>query len=137
MSDSSSDADGETQRKRRRSKKKKKDSKKPESGKKKYKRYVAPFLEEGRYRPSEYKIPKKPKPDGAPKRPLSSYFLFAKEERATVKEQNPDLDIYEITKLIAENWNHNVDEDDKKKFEDEAIVLREDYKTARNEYEKS
>merc|ERR1712244_189611 len=60
---------------------------------------------DGQYRPSmEGKIPSKPKQTGAPKRPLSAYFFYLKDVREETKENNPDLKMVQITKLIAEQW---------------------------------
>eukprot|EP00483_Globobulimina_turgida_P013387 UN13411 len=147
MSDLSSDADhemagGETsQRKTRKNHRRKKETEeKAQSGDKPakpYKRPISPYLEEGRYRPNEYKVPKKPKPAGAPKRPLSAYILYGKDERVAVKEQNPDLNIYEVMKVIADHWKTNVTDEDKKKYEDEANALREEWKIEKEKYEKS
>eukprot|EP01083_Nonionella_stella_P316988 1152251_1 len=48
---------------------------------------------------------KKPKDTNAPKRPLSSYFIFAKENRSRIKNENPELiKATEITKKIGQEW---------------------------------
>merc|ERR1712228_601384 len=78
---------------------------------------------DGQYRPSmEGKVPPKPKQRGAPKRPISAYFLYAMDVREEFKSNNPDLKMTALTKLIAAQWKT---EDDKAK---------EEYKEKRAEY---
>jgi len=54
--------------------------------------------------------------DGRPKRPMSSYMLFANDIRAKLKSENPDAPITEIAKLTGAAWKE-CDEATKKKFE--------------------
>jgi len=54
--------------------------------------------------------------DGRPKRPMSSYMLFANDIRAKLKSENPDAPITEIAKLTGAAWKE-ADDATKKKFE--------------------
>ncbi len=56
------------------------------------------------YRPDKIKIPAKPKQNGAPKRPMSAYFLFAGDQRQAVKDANPELSLTEIAKILGADW---------------------------------
>ena len=48
--------------------------------------------------------PKKEKDPNAPKRPISSYFLFMNERRKTLKTEKPDAGMGEQTKIMTEEW---------------------------------
>ena len=48
---------------------------------------------------------KNAKKSSGPKKPLSAYIFYCKENRTKVKEENPDSDAKEITCLLAEGWN--------------------------------
>eukprot|EP01084_Bolivina_argentea_P081554 147667_1 len=101
-----------------------------------YKRPIPEFLQEGRYRPSLDKIPPKPKPFGAPKRPTTAYFLYAADKRSEVREQNPDLTMTDIAKIIGANWNECSNED-KKHYEGEAKELKDKYQVEQQQWKKS
>lgn len=48
--------------------------------------------------------PKKKKESGAPKRPMSAYFLWLNESRESIKEEFPGISITELTKKAGERW---------------------------------
>lgn len=48
-------------------------------------------------------VTKKKKDPNAPKRPLSAYFMYMKEERATVVAENPDMKLTEISTEIGKD----------------------------------
>jgi len=50
------------------------------------------------------KTAKKAKKKGGPKKPLSGFMLFSKENRAKVKEENPDITFGGIGKKLGEMW---------------------------------
>jgi len=41
---------------------------------------------------------------GAPKKPLSAYMFFAKEQRSIVQGENPNASFGELGKLLGEKW---------------------------------
>jgi len=86
--------------------------------------------------PLKVSMPRKPKDEKCPKRPLTSYFLYAKDVRAATKEENPDMAITEIAKEISKKWKL-LTEEEKKPFNDEAAALKEKYKKDVEEYEGS
>ena len=51
------------------------------------------------------KSKKSKKSSSGPKKPLSAYIYFCKENRPKVKEENPDSDAKEITCILAKEWN--------------------------------
>jgi len=60
---------------------------------------------------------KKSSADGdRPKRPMSSYMLFANDMRSQLKSENPDAPITEIAKLTGQAWKE-ADEATKKKYQ--------------------
>merc|ERR1711973_986172 len=55
---------------------------------------------------------KKKKDPNAPKRPTSAYFFYAGDVRPGIREENPDMKITEVAKLIGAQWRE-LDEDEK------------------------
>ena len=50
-------------------------------------------------------MPKQPRAEGQPKRPMSAYFLWMNSEgREMVKKQNPDAKVTEVAKKCGEEW---------------------------------
>lgn len=86
--------------------------------------------------PLKVSMPRKPKDEKCPKRPLTSYFLYAKDVRAATKAEFPDKAITEIAKEISKKWKL-LTEEEKKPFVDEAASLKEQYKKDIEEYEGS
>merc|ERR1712244_45975 len=70
------------------------------------------------------------------KRPLSAYFFYLKDVREETKENNPDLKMVQITKLIAEQWA-KMSKRDKKKYSEKAVEAKNKYKEERKKYEQS
>jgi len=69
---------------------------------------------------------KKPKAK-RPKQALTSYIYFCNEQRSVLKEENPDSDPKEITKLLAEKWGSLTDKEKEpyvKMHNDEAELLK-------------
>lgn len=62
----------------------------------------------------------------APPKALSSYFLFSKERRPLLAEENKDKKITEISKLIAAEWK-TMSEEDKSKYVDQAKKDKDEY----------
>lgn len=72
------------------------------------------------------KVAKK-KDKNAPKRPLSAYMFYSKDQRETVRIDNPDASFGEIGKLLGNSWKSLSDldrkpydkqaADDKKRYE--------------------
>merc|ERR1712045_562444 len=82
------------------------------------------------------KLPRKPKDDKCPKRPLTSYFLYAKEVREATKAEFPNKAITEIAKEISKKWKL-LSEEEKTPYNDDAARLKEQYKKDVEEYEGS
>merc|ERR1712130_674975 len=83
--------------------------------------------------PLKVSMPRKPKDEKCPKRPLTSYFLYAKDVRAATKQEFPEMAITDIAKEISKKWKV-LTEDEKKPFNDEAARLKEQYKADMSEY---
>merc|ERR1711971_187611 len=93
---------------------------------------------------SDSDVPKrkkrKKKDPNAPKRASSAYMFFVKENRAKVKEENPDLSFGELGKLMGEKYR-NLTEEEKKPYleaaeKDKERSKRETeaYNNAKNQY---
>lgn len=54
---------------------------------------------------------------GGSKKPLSGFMLFSKENRAQIKEDNPDITFGQIGKKLGEMWRALSDEE-KQAFKD-------------------
>ncbi|KAJ5075158.1 high mobility group protein dsp1 [Anaeramoeba ignava] len=69
-----------------------------------------------------------------PKRPLSAYFIFCRENREIIKQQNPNMRAVELTKQLAEIWKSLTDEE-KQIYQDQAQQLKNEYEIALRDYE--
>jgi hypothetical protein len=72
-------------------------------------------------------IKKKIKDPNAPKRPTTAYFCFMKEVREQVKEENSNLKVSELSKIMGKMWR-DMNSDDKEKYNKEAAKDKERYK---------
>merc|ERR1712048_1420510 len=87
--------------------------------------------------PKSKKPPKKPKqPESMPKRPMSSYFLFANARRESMKVEHPDKKLTELAKLIGAEWK-TISAEDKKAYEDKVVVAKKEYEQKMEEYKKT
>ena len=69
----------------------------------------------------------KPKRDpNMPKKPLSSYFLFSKEERLKIKIENPSFSIGECAKELGQRWAV-LSPEEKQRFQELADQARQKY----------
>lgn len=79
---------------------------------------------------------KRPKDIHKPKTPQSSYFLFNNQVRASFRLKYPDKTPRERAKLVAAQWNQ-MTKDEKKPFNDQALMLKKKYLTKMEIYKKS
>lgn len=73
------------------------------------------------------------KDPNAPKRPLSAFLFFCQEKRPHVKAINPDYTIGDVAKVLGKEWKE-LDEDDKKPFEELAKKDRKRYDQEKKDY---
>ncbi|KAI9244976.1 Nhp6bp [Phascolomyces articulosus] len=66
------------------------------------------------------------KDKSGPKRGLSAYMFFSQENRAQVKEENPDASFGTIGKLLGDKWK-NMTDDDKAPYVAKAVADKERY----------
>lgn len=79
----------------------------------------------------------KPKKDlNAPKRPSSSYFIYADSVRDEIRKQDKNMSMGDVSKKTGEMWN-KLTPDEKKVYEDKAIESRAEYDKALAQYENS
>jgi hypothetical protein len=78
---------------------------------------------------------KSQKDPNAPKRPLSTFFLFSQDERPKIKKDNPSLSVADIAKLIGERWR-SIGDDKKRQYEERARQEKERYDREVAEYKK-
>ena len=76
------------------------------------------------------------KDPNAPKKPLSAYFLFNKEERIKVKAEFPDYSIIEMAKEIGRRWAY-IDPVIKQSYEQRYQESRRQYEQDMQEYQPS
>mmetsp|Transcript_186 Transcript_186/g.271 ORF Transcript_186/g.271 Transcript_186/m.271 type:complete len:174 (-) Transcript_186:323-844(-) len=92
---------------------------------------------DGQYRPQvDSKIPKKPKPIGAPPRPKSAYTLYMAAKYKEYKEENPEMKTKEIWKEMAAAWKEE-DAESKKEFVDAAAEEKSEYEEKNKKYRAS
>ncbi|CAF0794396.1 unnamed protein product, partial [Didymodactylos carnosus] len=80
--------------------------------------------------------PKAVKDPNAPKRPLSTFFLFSQDERPKIKKDNPSLSVAEIAKVIGERWR-GIGDDAKRKYEERAKTEKARYEKELADYKAS
>ena len=76
---------------------------------------------------------KKAKDPNAPKRPLSSYMIFAGETRASVVAENPGFSIGEVGKALGAKWKA-FSAEEKAPFEAKARDAKAKYEEAMKAY---
>ena len=69
---------------------------------------------------------KKEKVEGAPKKPLTAFFIFQNEKREEFKKKYPDLAQKELVTKLSEAWK-NLSEKDKKKYNDKNAEAKKQY----------
>ena len=70
-----------------------------------------------------------PKDPTAPKRPMSAFLSFSRSKRVSVREENPNLDNIEVSRLLAKMWKE-APESERRIFIEEELGLRQLYKLA-------
>jgi hypothetical protein len=68
-----------------------------------------------------------------PKKPLSSYMIFVREERRAIAQRNPDAKFNDIGKLLGERWAKLTDAE-KKKYVDMATQDKQRYTDELEQY---
>jgi len=76
--------------------------------------------------PEKKRRKRKVKPEGYPKRPLSSYMLFCQAKRAQVQAENPEAKVPQIGSLLSTLWAQ-LSEDDKLEYKRQADENRETF----------
>lgn len=80
------------------------------------------------------KAPKLKKDPDAPKPAVNAYIMYSRDNRADVKEENPELKATEITKKLAEMWQ-SADQDLKQEYKDKAEQDKKRYDEELETYE--
>lgn len=70
----------------------------------------------------------------APQKRFSGYHLFMKEHRSVVKEKNPGIKPQELTTIVSKAWK-DVSEKEKKKLNERAMKMKEQYNESTNSIE--
>ncbi|XP_030629210.1 transcription factor A, mitochondrial [Chanos chanos] len=71
---------------------------------------------------------------GPPKRPLTAYIRYVKEQQPIISRQNPDIKIVEVMRKIAQQWRV-MTPDQKRPFEEASLADREQYKRAMERFQ--
>eukprot|EP00164_Ancoracysta_twista_P000548 GFYU01000731.1.p1 GENE.GFYU01000731.1~~GFYU01000731.1.p1 ORF type:complete len:131 (-),score=63.44 GFYU01000731.1:335-685(-) len=85
--------------------------------------------------PAKTKATKKKKDKDAPKKGLSAFMFFSKEQRDTAKKNNPDASFGDIGRILGEMWRQATDKD-KKKYEQMAEKDKARYEKEMAAYKK-
>eukprot|EP01083_Nonionella_stella_P028481 78438_1 len=78
-------------------------------------------------------LPRKPKDEMCPKKPLTSYFVYAKHKRPSVKNEFPHFNVIEVSKEISKKWN-KLGDDAKRPYDDESRRLKREYTQKMSEF---
>ena len=62
---------------------------------------------------------RKVKDPNAPKKPLSSYLMYCKDNRDRIKAENPDVSFQDLSRLLGQAWK-SADEDVREKYTTDA-----------------
>jgi len=115
-----SDDEGKKKKKEKKEKKEKRERKRKSSG-------------DGEKKPAKKKKEKVP---GQPKRNLSSYFIYVRENREKVIADNPGIGVTEITKILGAQWKE-LSAADKVPYEEKAAEDKVRYAREMDEFKKS
>lgn len=85
---------------------------------------------------ADKKAATKPKDKNAPKKPQTAYFIFTGHIRPQMKEENPDMKVTELAKIMGGKWKA-LNEEDKKQWYDQAAKLKAAHTVTVAEYAKS
>jgi len=102
---------------------------------KKKKFETAANKEREKYLKEKAKYDKKMNKNKPPKRPPSSYFLFTKDRRPVLKNENPNLSVTDLAIKLGEEWN-NMDAKKRHPYEKEAAKLKSIYDKEKKKWEK-
>ena len=76
---------------------------------------------------------KKGKDPNAPKRPMSAYLLFVKENRAAIAKENPAMKNTEVLSEVGRRWK-TLDEVSRGAFEEEANKKKTEYQVEMSKF---
>jgi hypothetical protein len=76
---------------------------------------------------------KKIKDENTPKRPKNAYMFYCEKMRQSIKEENPNMNMIEITRLIASNWKKLSDQE-KIEFQEKASLDKNRYEDENKSY---
>ncbi|KAI8371415.1 high mobility group box domain-containing protein [Radiomyces spectabilis] len=79
------------------------------------------------------KLPKKKKDPNAPKGPGNVFFLFCRLERDKIKDENPQENLGEVTKILGQKWKAMTKEE-KQKYYDMYKKEMDEYEEAMKKY---
>ena len=68
-----------------------------------------------------------------PKKPLSAFFIYLRENYDRVTAAQPEIKITEVTKLISNDWKQ-LDEAAKKPYQDRAEAAKREYEVTYSDY---
>jgi len=83
--------------------------------------------------PNDIKIPKPPK---QPDKPLPAYMRYSRKVWESVKTKNPEMKMWDIGKLIGEQWR-NLPEEERQSFNAEYEIEKSEYQEAMKAYHNS
>ena len=80
---------------------------------------------------------RKKRQEGAPKKSLNAYMHFTMAQRASVKEENPDMSNTEVTKELGRMWREDMGDEDKAEYQQAAAEDKARYDREMESYDPS
>ena len=96
--------------------------------------YAQAEIEKRKYEKIKEKYLANKKANSGPKRSPTAFFLFAKDRRPAIKQDQPDAKVTDVAKILGQEWR-NLADSSKVKYQSEAQRLKKIYDIEKAKFE--
>ena len=96
--------------------------------------YAQAEIEKRKYEKIKEKYLANKKANSGPKRSPTAFFLFAKDRRPAIKQDQPDAKVTDVAKILGQEWR-NLADSSKVKYQTEAQRLKKIYDIEKAKFE--